>query len=184
ADQTRGSCSEASAEHAIETGGRTSALQVAENDNARFLSRELADGGCYAFTDPAKTSLAAGLFRFGVGGRTTCGECAFGNNDDTETFTQTLTMHHTVRNFGDVVRNFWYENDVGATRDSGMDSDPSGVPAHHLNHNHSAMTLCRRVQPIERVAGRVYGCIEAKGRGRPINVVIDGLWHTHKRNAF
>ena len=46
------------------------------------------------------------------------------------------------------------------------------------------MAFGRRVQPVERVAGRINGSIETERNVRTADVIVDSLGDAHDRNAF
>src|SRR5262249_47983079 len=99
ADQS-GRCSAKSrAENSIKRGGRPAALKMPEHDQTSLLAAEFGNHGGETFANAAETLFAAGLFGFKLRGQAALFERAFGNNDDTEMFTQTLTHHDGLDNF-------------------------------------------------------------------------------------
>ena len=108
-------------------------------------------------------------------------ECAFGNDDNAETFTQAFASHDGVRDLSWIVRNFGNEDDVRAARNSGVDGNPSGVSAHDLDHDHAPVALRGRVEFVKSIAGGVHGSVEAERDDGPGNIVIDRLGDANER---
>ena len=74
-----------------------------------------------------------------------------------------------------VERDLGDEDDVGAAREPRGAGDPAGVAAHHLQHHHAIVALGRRVQAIERVGRAGHRGVEAEGRQRRGEIVVDRL---------
>src|SRR6187455_2609472 len=109
---------------------------------------------------------------------------AFGDDDDAEARAALITLPNAAGHLLEVVRNLGYENHVGATGDSGVQGDPSGVTAHDLDHHDAAMGLGRGVQPIDGVGGEADRRIEAEAAGRADDVIVDRLGYADQRNAL
>ena len=57
----------------------------------------------------------------------------------------------------------------------GVQGDPAGVPAHHLDDEHPVVGLGGGVQPVDRLGGDVDRGVEAEGEVGAGEVVVDGL---------
>ena len=67
------------------------------------------------------------------------------------------------------------QHDVGAAGDAGVQRDPAGVPAHHLDDQHPVVRLGGRVQPVDRLHRDVDRGVEAEGEVGAGEVVVDRL---------
>ena len=75
------------------------------------------------------------------------------------------------------------QDHVRASRDSGVQRDPSRIPAHHFDDHDAAMRFRRGVQAVDRVRGDMQRGIEAERNFRGGQVVVDGLGHSHNWNS-
>ena len=57
----------------------------------------------------------------------------------------------------------------------GVDGDPAGVAAHHLDDDHAVVRLGRRVQAVDRVGGDLHRGLEAEREVGAGEVVVDRL---------
>src|SRR5215831_753559 len=112
---------------------------MAEHNHASLLAAEFRNHGGETFANAPETQFASGLFGFKLRGQAALFERAFGSNDDTEMFTQTLTHHDGLDNLCRIVGNFGNEDNVRAAGDSGVYGNPAGVPSHHLDDNDPTM---------------------------------------------
>ena len=51
----------------------------------------------------------------------------------------------------EVEGNLGHQDHVGAAGDAGVQRDPAGVAAHHLDHHDPLVRFRRRVQPVDRL---------------------------------
>ena len=75
------------------------------------------------------------------------------------------------------------EDHVGAAGEPGVEGDPAGVAAHHLDDHHAVVRLGRRVQAVDRVGGDLHRGVEAERHVGPAEVVVDRLRHADHRQA-
>ncbi len=67
------------------------------------------------------------------------------------------------------------QDDVRATGEAGVQRDPAGVPAHHLDDERAVVRLGRRVQPVDRLHRDVDSGVEAERVVGRAEVVVDRL---------
>ena len=67
---------------------------------------------------------------------------------------------------------------------SGVQGDPAGVPAHHLNQHHPLMGLRGAVQAVDGLGGDLQRGVMAEGHIGAVDIVIDGLGNPDNRNAL
>ena len=82
----------------------------------------------------------------------------------------------------------WYghlrdEDDVRAAGDAGVERDPAGVAAHHLQDHDAVVALGGGVQAVDGVRGHGHRGVEAERVVRGSQVVVDGLRHGHHGDA-
>ncbi len=96
---------------------------------------------------------------------------------------QAIAVAQPLRDDGDVEWNFGDQNRVGTARYAGVERDPSGVPAHHLDDHDAVVRLGGGVQPIDGVGREIDGGVEAETVGGPDDVVVDRLRDADDRDA-
>ena len=69
------------------------------------------------------------------------------------------------------------QDDVGAAGEPGVERDPAGVAAHHLDDQHPVVALGRGVQAVDRLHRDVDRGVEAEGVVGGAEVVVDRLRH-------
>src|SRR5262249_6186247 len=106
ADQAGCSCAESCAQDPIKCSRRPASLKMAQHDDSSLFAAEFCNHGSETFSNAAKTLFASGLFGFSVRRPAALFERTFGNDDDTEMFTLTLTHHDGLDNFRGIVRDF------------------------------------------------------------------------------
>src|SRR5262249_32436924 len=183
-DQTRSSRAKPRAEHSIETGRWASALKMAKHDDPRFFAGQFGNNGGYTLTHSPETSLATRGIRFGVDGLAALLEGAFGDNDDTEMFTQAFTHDNRLDDLCRIVRNLGDQNDIRSSCNSRVHRNPPGMPPHDLDDHHPAMTLSCCVQFIQCVASCIHGRVKTKCKDGAPDIVINRLRNTNNRNAL
>ena len=75
------------------------------------------------------------------------------------------------------------QDHVGATGEAGVQRDPAGVPAHHLDHQRAVVRLGGGVQPVDRLHRDVDRGVEAEGVVGRAEVVVDRLRHADDVDA-
>ena len=70
-----------------------------------------------------------------------------------------------------------------ASGESGSESDPACISAHHLEYHHAIVGCGRRVQPVERLGRDVDRRHKTERQFGRRQIVIDGLWHADYRKA-
>ena len=73
------------------------------------------------------------------------------------------------------------EDHVGAAGEAGVEGDPAGVAAHHLDDQHAVVAVGRRVQAVDRLHRDVDRGVEAEGVVGGAEVVVDRLRHADDR---
>ena len=103
---------------------------------------------------------------------------AFGNDDNGET---TAAVNPGVQAFHyavNIVRNFGNKAYFRAAGYGCVQGDPAGVPAHHFQNKYTVMAFRRGYQLIHSVGGYFDRGLEAKGKIRAAQIVINGLGYT------
>src|SRR6266851_5172891 len=80
-------------------------------------------------------------------------------------------------------RDFWEQDHVRASRESGMQRNPPRIPAHDFDDHHTAVGFRRCVQAVDCVRGDVQRGVEAERNFRGGQVVVDGLGHSNNWNS-
>ena len=75
------------------------------------------------------------------------------------------------------------EDHVGAAGEPGVERDPAGVAAHHLDDHHPVVALGRGVEPVDGLGGDLHGGVEPEGHVGAAEVVVDRLRHADHRQA-
>ena len=112
------------------------------------------------------------------------GCCALCRHDDGKTVTAFFTLHYFFRHDIDIVRNLRDEDGIGGGGNARIEGDPPGVATHDLNNHDPAMGFCSRVEPVDTFGGEMNRRIKTEGYHRLVQIVVDGLWHTHHPQPF
>ena len=75
------------------------------------------------------------------------------------------------------------QDHVGAAGEAGVEGDPAGVAAHHLDDQHPVVAVGGRVQAVDRLHRDVDRGVEAEGVVGGAEVVVDRLRHADDRQA-
>ena len=75
------------------------------------------------------------------------------------------------------------QDDVGAAGHAGVQRDPAGVPAHHLDDQRAVVRLGGRVQPVDRLHRDVDRGVEAERVVGGVEVVVDRLGYADDVHA-
>ena len=125
-------------------------------------------GGVAGFCTLGRPFLALHLSFFG-------GECTLRHGKDGEVLASLGAALHGVGNLLDIVGMFGDEDDIGAARDAGIQCQPSGLVAHHLNAHHAAVAACGGVDAVNDLGCNVHGGMEAERDIGPVDIIVNGL---------
>src|SRR5439155_17147373 len=75
------------------------------------------------------------------------------------------------------------QNDISATGESSLQSNPPAMAPHHFHHISAFVTCGRGMQSIERVHHRRDRGIETEGHGRRLKIVVDRLWNAYATDS-
>src|SRR5215469_3781094 len=95
-----------------------------------------------------------------------------------------MTLPNGLRNSVHIEGPLWDQNGIGSAGNAAIESDPSRVAPHDLNHHHSIMCFCGRMNTVNRFAHDVAGGIEAKGIVGAAEIVIDRLRYANHLHSF
>ena len=76
------------------------------------------------------------------------------------------------------------EDHIGAACQPGVERDPAGVAAHHLDHEVAVVALRGGVEAVDGVGRDLEGGVEAERHVRPAEVVVDRLRHADDRQPI
>ncbi len=111
-----------------------------------------------------------------------CG--ALGHHDDREAAPAFVAATQVGDHLLDVERPLGHEDRVRPAGETRVRGDPSGVPAHHLDHHHPVVGLGRGVQPVDRIGDDLHGRLKAERHVGPGQVVVDRLGNAHDRDPL
>ena len=173
---------EAKAEQAVERRRRAAAQEVAEHHRARLLAGEPLQLEGDLGADAAELlGLADRLAEHAHAPADR--HRALGDDDDRELRAAVLALGDRRRHRFELEGDLGDEDRVCSRRGAGLERDPSGVAAHHLDDDHPAVRRRRREQPIDAFGGEPDGGVEAEGGGGLFEVVVDRLRHTDHPHA-
>ena len=175
---------EAHRRQTVERGGAAAAQQVAQHHHTGVLAGASVDGLAHALADAAQALGVADLGGFGHLTVAVHRLGAFGHHDDGVGVAFDVARHHLGRHLVDVERDLGQQHRVRVAGDAGVQRDPAGVAAHHLHHHHALVALGGAVQAVQAFGGEGHGGVEAEGGEGLVEVVVDGLGHTHHAQAF
>ncbi len=178
-NQLHGFDAKSRGQNAVKRAGRSAALNMAQHGDADVLLQNRVD--CVA---NHKTHLPG--TRHGKWVAVAIGRRQFyplSHDDQREFLSRGGAFAQPVAYRFDGEGNLGNQDHVRAARDSGVQRDPSGVPAHDFDDHHAAVRFRRGVQAVDRVGGDVQSGVEAEGDFRGGEVVVDGLGHAHNRNS-
>src|SRR5207248_3901962 len=110
---------------------------MTQNERARLLLRYLLDFLRQTLGDPADPQRLSGHRFAAYGVRFATRGSAFGDHYDREMTSRSTARRNLLADFLDIVGNLGNENNVGRPREARVQRNESGVPAHHLKHNHA-----------------------------------------------
>jgi hypothetical protein len=182
-DEVDGSDAEAGTENPIIGRGRAAALGVAEDGDAHFFLRALADG----FSDEVADADALGylavagdvVLAYLLGNGYTLGQ-----GDDGELLSEDMALTDVVANLLDAEGDFGDQDDVGAAGDSGVQGDPARVASHHFDDHDAVMRFGGGVDAVDGVGGDVDGGVKTEGHVGSGKVVVDGLGNSDDGEAL
>ena len=167
---------EARAEDAVEHGRGASALEVAEDAGANFLSCAVADFAPDDFRNAPEAVFSDGRLE---PGNPSIPRFRSLGDDDHRAFgaflfpAQDLSCH-----FGKFERNLWNENNVCTACESAVEGDPAGVATHDFDHHHAFVARGGGMEPVEGTGNAFDGGVEAECHIGGLEVVIDGFWNS------
>ena len=169
---------EAGREHPVEGGRGAAALDVAEHRRARLLAGAALDLALEPVGDAAEADVAEGVELVAVAAS---GMPPFGSAPSATTMigakwlskrrptsSQTRSMSNWL--LGD-------QDHVGAAGEAGVEGDPAGVAAHHLDDQDPVVAVGGGVQAVDRLHRDVDRGVEAEGVVGGAEVVVDRLRH-------
>ena len=115
--------------------------------------------------------------------RALLGQRALGDDDDREHATARVAAPDQLADLVEVERLLGDQDHVGAAGEPGVERDPAGVAAHHLDHHHPVVGLGRGVQAVDRLGRDVQRGVEAEGDVGGAEVVVDRLRHPEHVDA-
>src|SRR5208283_5006613 len=175
-----GAQSVARGQHAVVSGGRSAALDVAEHYRARLEAGPLFDLARHGRADTAQPNMPE-LIAPRLQGRftvflVTIGKLrAFSYHHDAEISSAVAALTNQLRHLVNIERNFGDQYDVGATSDAAVGCDPTGGASHHLDHDHAIVRLGRGMHAVDGFGSYIYSRVEAEGEVGAGQVVVDGL---------
>ena len=111
------------------------------------------------------------------------GQGALGDDDDRRVLALEALLD-VVADALDRERDLGDEDHVRAARDAGVEGDPAGVAAHHLDDQRALVALGRGVEAVDRAHRDVDGGVEAEGVVGGAQVVVDRLRHADDVEAL
>ena len=77
--------------------------------------------------------------------------------------------------FPDIIGNFGQKHHVRAAGKAGIQRQPARLVAHDLNHHAPPVRGGGGMDAVNHVGGDIHGGVEAEGKIRAVNIVVDGL---------
>ena len=82
-----------------------------------------------------------------------------------------------------MVGDLGYENYVRPAGNACLQRDPSGVPTHHLENDHTLVALCRGMKFVKRLCCRINGGLETECHMGRFKIVINGFGDADDRHT-
>src|SRR5207253_6409202 len=140
---------ESSAENAVERRRCAPTLQVTKHAGARFFSGARCNFSRYDVADSAQAELA--FFRFAFHLLSILWTRAFCDNDQRTQIPGGITRANGVGHSVEIEWNFRDQDDISATCDTTVQSDPASVSPHHFHHHRAFVAGGRGMPPISSV---------------------------------
>src|SRR3954453_1487361 len=161
--------------HAVERRRRAAALDVAEHGLPQLEARPRLDLSLEHLPDPAEPHVAERVELTGLQlHRAFLRLRTFGHDDDRRIVPREPLLDVAADRI-DVERTLRDEDDVRTPGQAGVQRDPTGVPPHPLDDEHSMVRLRRGVQSVDRVDRDLHRRVEAERVVGGAEVVVDGL---------
>jgi hypothetical protein len=167
---------EAGSEDAVEHGGCASALEVAEDAGANFLSCAIADFAPDDFRNASEAAFSD--CRLEPGNSSILWLRSFGDDDHRAFGAFFFPAQDLGGHFGKFKGNFWNENDVCTTCESAVQGDPAGVAPHDFDHHDAFVARGCGMEAVEGAGNAFDSGVEAECHIGGLKVVIDGFWNS------
>ena len=167
---------ETHAEDAVERGGRSAALEVAEGGGTGFLASEFMEALGDALADAAEPDFAAAI-------SVQCDDAfvrhfrTLGDDDECGVVALRITAADEGGDLIEVEGNFRDKDHARATRDTAPQRDPSGVATHDFQNHHALVGFGGGVESVEAINDGGDGAVETEGHRGGAEIVIDRFRH-------
>ena len=174
---------EAGREHPVEGGRGAAALDVAEDGGAGLLAGAALDLALEPVGDPAEADVAEGVELLLLGlGHAADRRRALGDDDDRREAGLEAAPDQ-LADLLEVERLLRDQDHVGAAGEPGVEGDPAGVAAHHLDDQDPVVAVGGGVEAVDRLHRDVDRGVEAEGVVGRAEVVVDRLRDADDRDA-
>jgi hypothetical protein len=167
---------EAGAQDTVEHGGSASALEMAEDAGANFLSCAIADFAPDDFRNAPEATFSNG--RLETGNPSIPRFRSLGDDDHRAFGAFLFPAQDLGGHFGKFKGNLWNENDVCTTCESSVEGDPAGVAPHDFDHHDAFVARGGGVESVEGAGNAFDSGVEAECHIGGLEVVIDGFWNS------
>ena len=175
----------AGAEDAVERGGGTAALQVAEAHVAGLVTGDAFHFLGDEFTDAAKFDLTTVGVHLVAGHQGAVFELgSFGDDDEDAAMALRIELRHVVGDILELERNLRKQNDVRTATDRAIQGDPASVTAHDFHDHDALMAVGSGVKTVQGIHHRSNGGVETECHRGGLEIVVDGLGNADDRHAF
>jgi hypothetical protein len=100
---------------------------------------------------------------------------AFGDDNDAEVLAAEFAGANGVTNSLDTEGDFGNEDDVGATGDSGVESDPASVAAHEFDEHDAVVAFGGGVETVDGLGGDDQCSVKTESDFGGVEIVINGF---------
>src|SRR5208283_4807474 len=107
----------------------------------------------------------------------------FGDDDEAEVFAAEFAGANSLTNGVESEGDFGNEDDVGTTRNPGVESDPAGVAAHDFDEHDALVALGSGMQAIDGFGGDNQCGVKTESDFRGVEIVVDGFGNADNVNA-
>jgi len=178
-DKIGGGHTKASPEDAVEGRGRAAALNVTQNSDAKLFAQHFAKDIGDDVGDSTRTDRGNGL-ALGIHS----GELdAFSDYDEAEVLAAEFASADGVANGFKTEGNFGNEDDVGATGDPGVESDPAGVTAHDFDEHDAMVAFGGGMETINGLSGDDQCGVKTESDFGGVEIVVNGFGYANDVDA-